>query len=211
MLEGAGLVAALRWYLDGVMRRANLQISFDAPPGMDLLPPEVDATLFRIVQESISNILSHSGADTVKVRLERDSKTVSMSIEDNGHGMRGEALASADSGAPLGVGIAGMRERVRQFGGKFEIRSASAGTTVLVWIPVSRQQTNGLEPQKERDTGRQELETARDKAEDARGPVPVPRQQTNDLQPQSRRATERQEMEATWDNAEDARGFSRSG
>jgi signal transduction histidine kinase len=170
MLEGAGLVAALRWYLDGVMRRASLQISFDAPPGMDLLPPEVDSTLFRIVQESISNILSHSGANTVKVRLERDSKSVRMSIEDNGHGMRAQALASADSGAPLGVGIAGMRERVRQFGGKFEIRSGSTGTTVLVWIPVSRQQTNDLQAQG--DAERQEKETARDKAEDAPGFAP---------------------------------------
>jgi len=169
MLDGAGLVAALRWYLDGLMKRANLRIAFDAPPEMELLPTEVDATLFRIVQESMSNILRHSGAGTAKVRLERDSKWVRMSIEDNGHGMRPEALATLHGGAPLGVGVAGMRERVRQFGGEFEIRSGRAGTTVLVSVPVCREQTNHVQPQKHRDTERQEIETPRDKAEDARG------------------------------------------
>jgi len=169
MLDGAGLVAALRWYLDGLMKRANLRIVFDAPPGMELLPPEVDATLFRIVQESMSNILRHSGADTAKVRLERDSKSVRMSIEDNGRGMGAEALASLHGGVPLGVGVVGMRERVRQFGGKFEIHSGSAGTTVLVSVPFSRQQTNDLQLQSRRDTERQEMETARDEAEGACG------------------------------------------
>jgi signal transduction histidine kinase len=155
MLEGTGLVAALRWYLNGLMKRTNLRIAFDATPGMELLPPELDATLFRIVQESMSNIVRHSGADTVKVRLERGAKSVRMSIEDNGRGMGAEALASVDGGATLGVGIVGMQERVQQFRGKFEIRSGSAGTTVLVSIPVSGQQTNGLQPQRHGDTKNQ--------------------------------------------------------
>jgi signal transduction histidine kinase len=136
MLDGTGLVPALRWYVDGLMKRTNLRILLDAPPRMEPLP-EVDGTLFRIVQESMSNILRHSGADTAKVRVERDSKFVKMIIEDNGHGMGADALASADSGANLGVGIAGMRERVRQFRGKLEIHSGSAGTTVLVSVPIS--------------------------------------------------------------------------
>jgi len=169
MLEGSGLVAALRWYLDGLMKRTNLRIVFDPPPEMEPLPPEVDGTLFRIVQESISNILRHSGADTMRVQLERDSKSVRMNIEDNGHGMRPEALASVDGGAPLGVGIAGMRERVRQFAGKFEIRSGSAGTTVLVSVPASRQRATDLQPERHRATKGQEMETARDEAEEARG------------------------------------------
>ena len=194
MLDGAGLVAALRWYLDGMMKRANLRIVFDAPPEMELLPPDIDATLFRIVQESMSNILRHSGADTAKVRLERDSKRVRMSIEDNGRGMGAEPLASLHGGTPLGVGIAGMRERVQQFRGKFEIRSGSAGTTVLVSIPISRPQTNDLQPQKHRDTETQ-IETVRDKAEDARGLShlgPVSREQTNHPQPLSHGDTKNQ-------------------
>jgi signal transduction histidine kinase len=169
MLDEAGLVPALRWYLDGLMKRTSLRIGFDAPAGMGPLPPDVEATLFRIVQESISNILRHSGADTVRVRLERDSNSVRMSTEDNGHGMGAEALASVDGGAPLGVGIAGMRERVRQFRGKLEIRSGSGGTTVLVSVPLSREQTNDLQPHSHRDPSRQKMEAARSRAEVARG------------------------------------------
>ena len=100
------------------------------------LQGEIDGTLFRIVQESMSNILRHSGADRALVRLERDSHWVRMSIEDNGHGMGVETLSGVGNDASLGVGVAGMRERVRQFGGEFEIRSGSAGTTVLVSLPL---------------------------------------------------------------------------
>ena len=136
MLDGMGLVPALHWYFDGLMKRSNLRIILEAPREMVPLA-EVDATLFRIVQESMSNILRHSGANTAQVRLERDSKCVRMSIEDNGHGMGVDSLSGVGNGASLGVGIAGMHERVRQFGGKFEIRSGSTGTTVLVSVPVS--------------------------------------------------------------------------
>jgi nitrate/nitrite-specific signal transduction histidine kinase len=65
-------------YFDGLMKRTNLRIILDAPPGMEPLP-ELDGTLFRIVQQSMSNILRHSGADTARVRLERDTKSVRMS------------------------------------------------------------------------------------------------------------------------------------
>jgi signal transduction histidine kinase len=166
ILDEIGLVPALRWYLEGLMKRTSLRIVFDAPTDMEPLPPEVDATLFRIVQESMSNILRHSGANTARVRLERDSKSVRMSIEDNGRGMEVEALASADGGAPLGVGIAGMRERVQQFRGKFEIRSGRGGTTVLVSVPVSREQTNHLQPPSHREARHGNRQG---KAEDAHG------------------------------------------
>jgi two-component system, NarL family, sensor kinase len=152
MLEKGGLVAALRWYMDGLMKRTNLRIILDAPREINVLPPEVESALFRIVQESVSNILRHSGASAAKVRLERDSRSVRMQIEDNGHGMGEEALSNLESGAGMGVGVAGMRERVRQFGGKLEVRSDRTGTTVLVSVPISRQQTNGLEPQRREDT-----------------------------------------------------------
>ncbi len=137
ILGEMGLVPALRWYLDGLMKRTNLSIILDAPPEIEALQPEVESTLFRIVQESMSNIMRHSGADTVNVRLVRDSKAVRINIEDNGHGLEAHALSSLESGVTLGVGVSGMRERVRQFGGKLEIRSGGTGTTVLVAVPVS--------------------------------------------------------------------------
>ena len=137
MVDQMGLVPALRWYLEGLMKRTNFSIILDAPPEIGALPPEVEGTLFRIVQESMSNIMRHSGADTVKVRLVRDSKAVRINIEDNGHGLEAHALSSLETGAPLGVGVAGMGERVRQVGGKLEIRSGGTGTTVLVSVPAS--------------------------------------------------------------------------
>ena len=136
LLDGTGLVPALRWYFDGLRKRSSLRIFLEVPPKIEPMA-EVDGTLFRIAQESMSNILRHSGADTAKVRLERDSRRVRMSIEDNGHGMGVETVSGNGNGVSLGVGIAGMRERVRQFGGTFEIRSGSTGTTVLVSLPVS--------------------------------------------------------------------------
>ena len=136
MLDGTGLVPALRWYFDGLMKRSNLRIRLDAPSRIEPMA-EIDSTLFRIVQESMSNILRHSGANTAQVKLERGSQCVRMSIEDNGHGMGAESVSENGNGASLGVGIAGMRERVRQFGGTFEIRSGSTGTTVLVSVPIS--------------------------------------------------------------------------
>ena len=73
------------------MKRTNLSIILDAPPEIEALQPEVEGTLFRIVQESMSNIMRHSGADTVKVRLERDLKSVRINIEDNGRGLEAPA------------------------------------------------------------------------------------------------------------------------
>ena len=154
MLEKGGLVPALRWYMDGLLKRTNLSIILDAPREINGLPPEVESALFRIVQESVSNILRHSGASAARVRLERDSSSVRMQIKDNGHGMGEEALSNLESGATMGVGVAGMRERVRQFGGKLEVRSDHTGTTVLVSVPVARQQTND-QPQREGDTENQ--------------------------------------------------------
>ena len=122
------------------------------------LPPEVESTLFRIVQESVSNILRHSGANTANVRLERDSRSVRIEIADNGHSRGKEALSSLERGAALGVGVAGMRERVRQFGGKFEVRSGSTGTTALVSVPLLEtcEEINDLQPQSHGDRVRAE-------------------------------------------------------
>jgi len=135
ILDTMGLVPALKWYFDGLKKRSSLRILLEAPPEIEP-NAEIDGTLFRIVQEGMSNILRHSGADTAVVRLERDSHSVRMSVEDNGHGMGVKTLSGVGNDVSLGVGVAGMRERVRQLGGEFEIRSGSGGTTVLVSLPI---------------------------------------------------------------------------
>ncbi len=140
ILDGLGLVAALRWYFDGLQKRTSLKVFFDGPTDLAPLSSEVERTLFRITQESINNVLRHSGATAVIVTLANRGKTVTLEIHDNGTGMSPEQLAQMHGVASLGVGIAGMRERVRQLKGKFRITSIANGTQIFVSLPIDQEQ-----------------------------------------------------------------------
>jgi signal transduction histidine kinase len=103
------------------------------------LPSEVEVALFRVVQESLTNIHRHSGSARANIRLTRDEGHVLVQVQDRGRGMRLES--SADSGntiQTIGVGILGMRERLRQLGGRLEIESSYGGTTVTAIVPLAR-------------------------------------------------------------------------
>ena len=140
ILDGLGLVAALSWYFDGLRKRTPLKIYFDEPPDLGALSPETERALFRITQESINNVLRHSGASSLIVKLSNRGKMVALEISDNGAGMRPDQLPELDGMASLGVGIAGMRERVRQLKGKFTISSIASGTQVMVSLPIDQGQ-----------------------------------------------------------------------
>ncbi len=140
ILDGLGLVAALRWYFDGLQKRTALNVHFDAPTDLAPLSSEVERAFFRITQESINNVLRHSGATAVGVTLANRGKMVTLEIQDNGTGMSSEQLAQMLGVASLGVGIAGMRERVRQLNGKFRIASITNGTQVFVSLPIDQEQ-----------------------------------------------------------------------
>jgi signal transduction histidine kinase len=139
ILDGLGLVAALRWYLEGLQKRTDLTVDFQAPSEIRNLAPEAERALFRIVQESVTNVLRHSGATSLRVALSGDDKHVALVILDNGQGMSTEHLAGLEGAANLGVGIAGMRERVRQLGGSFRIESGASGTKVSVSVPANEE------------------------------------------------------------------------
>jgi signal transduction histidine kinase len=139
ILDGLGLVPALQWYLDGLEKRTSLSIDFKASPELSHLSPEAERALFRIVQESITNVLRHSGGSAIRVELSNTSEGVLLEIEDNGKGMSAEQLSRVEGAATLGVGIAGMRERVRQLGGSFEIQSGSGGTRVRVTVVAEKE------------------------------------------------------------------------
>jgi signal transduction histidine kinase len=139
ILDGVGLVAALRWYFDGLQKRTSLRIHFDAPPDCGPFSSEIERSLFRIAQESINNVLRHSGASTVIVNLSNSGKIVSLEVRDNGMGMRPEQLTELDEMGTIGVGIAGMRERVRQLKGKFTISAIASGTQVIVSLPINQE------------------------------------------------------------------------
>lgn len=137
-LERLGLVSALRWYIDGLSKRTPLRISFEAPADLSGLSADAETALFRIAQESMSNVLRHSGGTDASVTLEQHLKDVTLVIRDNGRGMNTEDLMKMEGLAYLGVGVAGMRERVRQLKGRFDIQSSEHGTTISASLPVEQ-------------------------------------------------------------------------
>jgi PAS domain S-box-containing protein len=143
-LDYAGLRSALEWYIEGFTQRSKVKVDLNASLGPNRLPEIVERTLFRIVQESLTNIFRHSGSDTATVHIEARSEIVRLEVADNGKGIREEILAALNSsGGQLGVGIRGMRERVRQLGGWLQIKSSAAGTKIIVTLSVKEPADNG--------------------------------------------------------------------
>jgi PAS domain S-box-containing protein len=136
-LDYAGLRSALEWYIEGFTQRSKVKVDLRVSLGPNRLPEIVERTLFRIVQESLTNIFRHSGSDTAHVQIEVRSGAVRLEVADNGKGIPEEIMTTLNSsGGQLGVGIRGMRERVRQLGGWLQIRSRPNGTTIVVSLSV---------------------------------------------------------------------------
>jgi signal transduction histidine kinase len=136
MIDQAGLVMALRWYVDGFQQRSGITTTLDAPDDLGALPRDVETSVFRIVQESLTNVQRHSGSTTAGVSVERDGDRLSVGIADHGRGV--PPTLRDDHGALLasGVGLAGINERVHELRGALTIRSSEQGTTVRVTLPV---------------------------------------------------------------------------
>ena len=137
LLDEAGLQSAIRWYVEGFTQRSGIEVSLYMSPQFARLPREAETALFRIVQESLANIHRHSGSSTARIRIVRSSSAVQLAIEDAGKGMSPNILRKIKrGGAELGVGIAGMSERMRQLGGRLEITSSKQGATVTAVLPL---------------------------------------------------------------------------
>lgn len=142
LLDQAGLEQALRWYVDGFGQRTKIEVALEiTPPEFDRLPPDVETALFRIVQECLTNVYRHSGSPTALVSLVRGPREIRLRVEDRGTGVAVGAIGG-DDGVPgdCGVGIRGMRERVRQLGGSMTFANAQPGTIAEVVLPL-RQET----------------------------------------------------------------------
>ena len=137
LLDEAGLRAALTWYVEGLRSRSGLQMTLEIDEGFERLPRDMELVVFRLVQESLTNIHRHSGSKTAAIRIFRDAGSVMLEIRDQGKGMSQQKLTEIQSRGS-GVGIRGMRERVRQFQGDLQIDSSDAGTRVLVTIPMPK-------------------------------------------------------------------------
>jgi len=139
LLEEQGLGPALRAYITGYNRRSGPQISINFPSRLGKLPARVETTLFRIAQEALINIERHSGSGTAEINFLRKNGELILEVTDHGCGISKEILKQLNSGTALpGIGIAGMRERVRQLDGLMKICSGSGGTTVTVKLPIKR-------------------------------------------------------------------------
>jgi len=138
LLDDLGLVSAVRWYADRYVRRQDTEVSFEAIGFEERLNTEIETTLYRIVQEALTNITRHAEASKVCIRLERQESTVAAIIEDDGRGFDVEQVARREGGNQ-GVGLLGIRERVSSLGGSFSIRShPGQGTRLQVEIPYPR-------------------------------------------------------------------------
>jgi signal transduction histidine kinase len=135
LLDEAGLAFALKWYVDGFIDRSNISVELELPNDLGRLPQDMETTIFRLVQESLTNVHRHSKSKTACIRIERNDHEVWVEVVDQGNGMTPPTRLST-SGFRPGVGILGMKERVRQFGGEFQIAFSETGTSVRARLPI---------------------------------------------------------------------------
>ena len=139
MLDETGLAPALRWYVDGFAERSKIAVELDCGQDLGRLSREVETAVFRLVQECLTNIHRHSGSPTATIRIARLDGVVRVEVKDQGQGLTAQKREQMVSGGTVGVGIRGIRERVRQLGGTLEISSdgIGAGTCILVRLPAA--------------------------------------------------------------------------
>ena len=139
LLDEAGIAAATRWFVEGFAKRSGIQVDCEVPECVERFDRNCELVVFRVLQESLTNVHRYSGASAAKIRLWLASGVLRFEVTDNGRGIPDQQLRRVQSGGEsAGVGIAGMRERVRELGGQFEVRSDENGTTVSIAVPASR-------------------------------------------------------------------------
>jgi signal transduction histidine kinase len=138
LLDELGLLSALRWLADGFHARSGIEVRLDLPDAMFRLSRDEELTFFRVAQEALTNVHRHAASPWAALRLRGDDRSVVLEIEDGGQGER--APGASRGSFPLGVGLAGMRERVRQVGGTFTVEARPSGTLVRATLPRTQAQ-----------------------------------------------------------------------
>ena len=140
LLDEIGLSSALRLYMDGFAERSKIRVDLEIPDDFGRLSQELETAIFRIVQESVTNIHRHSGSPVARIHISRIGTDVRLEIEDKGKGIPLKKRSAMASTGMVGVGIRGMRERIRQLGGTLEIRSGShgRGTLIVARLPIGK-------------------------------------------------------------------------
>jgi len=136
LLDEVGLLSALRWYLDGLTKRSGIETSLDVQPrDFPRLASELETAIFRITQEALTNVYRHSGAQKAAVTLTQNNGRVVVTIRDHGKGIA-DPIAELRPGS-IGIGMGGMSQRAREFGGELRVANANPGTLVEVSIPCA--------------------------------------------------------------------------
>jgi signal transduction histidine kinase len=135
LLDENGIGPALKWYVDGLAERSHLQITLNISVKFGRLAHEMELAMFRIIQECLTNILRHSGSTAAAISIVRDRTSVAMKIQDHGKGIPKAKLAALNNGNS-GMGIRGMRDRVRQLNGRMRVESDPSGTTISITLPL---------------------------------------------------------------------------
>jgi len=139
LLDEVGLGSALRWFVDGYTQRTGIDVQLEMPPQLTRLPEDIELALYRVVQEGLTNIHHHSRSKKAHICLMCRPAQALLTVADEGCGLPPGLLERGGRrGAKLGVGISGMRERIRQLGGQFEIVSGSNGTTLKASVPLGK-------------------------------------------------------------------------
>src|ERR1700732_78067 len=138
LLDEAGLASALHWYVEGFSERSKIDARLDIPQVFAGLSKEMELSIFRVVQECLTNIHRHAGSSTAGIRITQDEACLRVEIEDAGKGNPPEKEFLFRLSAHAGVGLRGMRERLRQLGGTLQIQSNGHGTQVIATLPVAR-------------------------------------------------------------------------
>jgi signal transduction histidine kinase len=137
LLDEAGFGSAARWYVEGFAKRSGIDARLDLQEGIERLPKLTEVALFRILQESLTNVHRHSGSSSVEIQLKTTAGYATLTVRDFGRGMPAELLDGFDQHRDrLGVGLSGMRERVSDLGGQLDIRSDQHGTTIVATVPL---------------------------------------------------------------------------
>ena len=137
LLDEVGLASGLRSYLEGFTERSKIRVDLELPEDLGRLQQDSETAIFRIVQECLTNIHRHSESPVARICIRRSDGQLSLEVEDRGKGIPPEKREAMESGGTPGVGIRGMRERLRHLGGSLEINSTETGTVVLARLPVA--------------------------------------------------------------------------
>jgi signal transduction histidine kinase len=136
LLDEVGLLSALRWFVEGLTKRSGIRTFLDVQPTtFPRLAPELETAIFRMIQEALTNVFRHSGARNGWVTLKKQDSQLVITIRDDGKGIS-KRVAEFQSRS-IGVGIGGMRQRVKEFGGALRLENTNPGTRVEVTIPSS--------------------------------------------------------------------------